>query len=266
MSEMEERRKFSVLELFRIDGESAIVTGGGKGLGRIACLALAEAGARVAVLDIEAETAELTAREVADAGGEARAWVCDVADEAQVVATFDAVAEAFGGIDILVNNAGIARREPAEGMATETWNAVQRVNLTAVFVCSREAGRRMLAKGRGAIVNLASIMGLTGGGYYPNLPYHASKGAVVNMTRSLAAEWASRGVRVNAVAPTFTETDLTLPLRENAEVTRHIEERTPMGRFARPEEMAGAILYLASPAASAVTGITLPVDCGWLAI
>jgi len=151
-------------------------------------------------------------------------------------------------------------------MPTETWDLVIAINQTAVFTCSREAGKHMLAKGKGAIINIASIMGLSGGGFYPNLPYHASKGAVVNMTRALAAEWAQRGVRVNAIGPTFTETDLTAPLRTNNQAKAFIEERTPMGRFAQPEEMAGAILYLASDAASAVTGITLPVDCGWLAI
>lgn len=263
---MDDRRQFSVLAMFRLDGRSAVVTGGGKGLGRIAALALAEAGARLAVLDLDEDTAHQTVAEIAEAGGSARAWTCDVADEAQVIATFDSIAEEFGGIDILVNNAGIARREPTETMSMEVWSQVIAVNQTAVFTCTREAGKRMLESGKGAIVNIASIMGLSGGGYYPNLPYHASKGAVVNMTRALASEWSGRGVRINAIAPTFTETDLTIPLQTNNEVRTFIEERTPMRRFAQPEEMAGAILYLASDAASAVTGITLPVDCGWLAI
>ncbi|MDP7538880.1 MAG: SDR family oxidoreductase [Alphaproteobacteria bacterium] len=263
---MNDRRSFSVLASFRLDGDTAIVTGGGKGLGRIACLALAEAGAKIAVLDLNEATVQQTVGEISEAGGEARAWVCDVTDEGAVIETFAAIVDAFGGIDILVNNAGIARRDPTESMPTETWDLVIAINQTAVFTCSREAGKHMLVKGKGAIINIASIMGLSGGGFYPNLPYHASKGAVVNMTRALAAEWAQRGVRVNAIGPTFTETDLTVPLRTNNQAKTFIEERTPMGRFAQPEEMAGAILYLASDAASAVTGITLPVDCGWLAI
>ena len=263
---MAEAKGYSVLDSFRIDGESAIVTGGGKGLGRVACLALAEAGAKVAVLDLDSETAEATAADIVAAGGEARAWICDVSDEARVDAVFDEVADAFGGIDILVNNAGTARREQSEDLPTETWDLLLRVNQSSVFYCSRAASRHMLANGHGKIINIASIMGVTGGGYHPNLAYHATKGAVVNMTRSLAAEWGRRGVRVNAIAPTYTETDLTIPLQENKQVRAYLEERTPMGRFAQPEEMAGAILYLASPASSAVTGILLPVDCGWLAI
>jgi NAD(P)-dependent dehydrogenase (short-subunit alcohol dehydrogenase family) len=263
---MAEATGYSVLDSFRIDGQSAIVTGGGKGLGRVACLALAEAGAKIAVLDLDGETAAATAGDIVDAGGEARAWVCDVSDETRVDAVFEEVAAAFGGINILINNAGTARREQSEDLPTETWDLLLRVNQSSVFFCSRAASRPMLANGHGAIVNMASIMGVTGGGYHPNLAYHATKGAVVNMTRSLAAEWGRRGIRVNAIAPTYTETDLTLPLQENKQVRAYLEERTPMGRFAKPEEMAGAILYLASPASSAVTGILLPVDCGWLAI
>jgi len=263
---MDERTPFTVLDKFRIDGERAVVTGAGKGLGRIAALTLAEAGARVAVLDLDPETAAATAAEIGKLGGEARAWTCDVGDEAQVDAVFAEVADAFGGIDILINNAGTARREAAESMPTATWDLLLRVNQSSVFYCTRAAARSMLANGHGAVVNVASIMGVTGGGYHPNLAYHATKGAVVNMTRSLAAEWGRRGVRVNAIAPTYTETDLTIPLQENKQVRAYLEERTPMGRFAMPEEMAGAILYLASPASSAVTGILLPIDCGWLAI
>lgn len=263
---MTERTSFSVLDRFRLDGERALVTGGGKGLGRVACLALAEAGAKVAVVDLDPETAALTVDEIVTAGGDARAWTCDVGEQERVDAVVDEIAQAFGGIDILVNNAGITRRDGAEALTPEKWDLIVRVNQSSVFYCSRAAGRHMLANGHGSIINVASIMGVTGGGYHPAFAYHATKGAVVNMTRSLAAEWGRRGVRVNAIAPTYTETDLTISLQQNKQVRAYLEERTPMGRFAKAEEMAGAFLYLASPASSAVTGILLPVDCGWLAI
>ena len=144
--------------------------------------------------------------------------------------------------------------------------AVASVNVTAAFLCSREVGRAMVAAGSGRIINIASIMGLTGGGLYPNLAYHTSKGAIVNMTRALAVEWARSGVRVNAIAPTYVKTRITEELRADKAMVAKIEDRTPMGRFAEPEDMAGAILFLASRASAMVTGHTLPVDGGWLAV
>ena len=151
-------------------------------------------------------------------------------------------------------------------MPLEVWDRITQMNQTQVFVCSREVGKHMIRGKKGSIINLASIMGVVGGGFYPNLPYHATKGAVVNMTRALAAEWAAHGIRVNAIAPTFVKTELTEKLRADAEKVKIVEERTPMGRFAEPEEMAGAFLFLASPASSMVTGHTLLVDGGWTAI
>jgi NAD(P)-dependent dehydrogenase (short-subunit alcohol dehydrogenase family) len=257
---------FSALALFRVDGDVAVVTGGAAGLGRIAALTLAEAGAHVCVTDIDHNRAGETVADIEAAGGKADAWLLDVTDNDAICRTIAEIAEKHGRIDILINNAGTAQRDPTESMPTEVWDRIVQMNQTQLFVCSREAGKHMLAQNKGAIVNLASIMGLTGGGMYPNLPYHATKGAVVNMTRALAAEWASRGVRVNAIAPTFTRTELTLPVRQDADLVAQIEARTPMGRMAEPEEMAGAILYLASPASSMVTGHTLPVDGGWMAI
>ena len=257
---------FSALALFRVDDDIAVVTGGAAGLGRIASLTLAEAGAHVCVTDIDHNRAGETVADIEAAGGKADAWLLDVADNDAICRVIAEIAEKHGRIDILVNNAGTAQRDPTESMPTEVWDRIVQMNQTQLFVCSREAGKHMLAQNKGVIINLASIMGLAGGGMYPNLPYHATKGAVVNMTRALAAEWASRGVRVNAIAPTFTRTELTLPVRQNADLVAQIEARTPMGRMAEPEEMAGAILYLASPASSMVTGHTLPVDGGWMAI
>ena len=145
------------------------------------------------------------------------------------------------------------------------WEKVVAVNLTGVFLCSRIAARSMMDRGGGAIVNLASIMGFSGGGIYPNVSYQATKGAVVNMTRALAVEWANAGIRVNAVAPTWVRTDLTAALLDQPGVMDRIASLTPMGRLATPEEVASAILFLASPAAAMVTGHTLPVDGGFLA-
>ena len=235
-------------------------------MGRVAALALGEAGAHVCVSDINLEWAEKVAEEIMKAGGAADARKMDVANNPEIESGIAGIIGQHGRIDILVNNVGLAKRAPTEKLSLEDWNEIVQVNQTQVFVCSREAGKHMLRAGEGSIINVSSIMGLVGGGFYPNLPYHATKGAVVNMTRALAAEWAGRGIRVNAIAPTFVKTNLTIPVRADPIATQWIIDKTPMGRFAEPEELAGAFLFLASPAASMVTGQTLAVDGGWTAV
>lgn len=216
------------------------MTGGAKGIGAATVKLLREAGAKVHSLDIESG--------------------CDVTDERQVKAAFARIGE----IDILVNNAGKAIRKSALEISKEEWQSVQDLNVTAVFFCSREALPYMKKRGGGSIVNLASIMGLSGG-IYPNASYHASKGAVVNLTRALALEWAADNIRVNAVAPTYVRTELTVPIFSSPEMMKTVMAHTPLGRLPEPEEIAAAILYLCSPAARCVTGVVLPVDSGYLA-
>jgi len=228
------------MDLFDLSGKVAVVTGGAKGIGAATAKLLEQAGARVEVLDIERG--------------------CDVSDEAAVKAAFARI----GGLDILVNNAGRAVRKPAVELPKEEWDAVIDLNLTATFLGSRLAHPYMKQRGGGAIVNLASIMGLSGG-IFPNASYQASKGGVVNLTRALALEWAADNIRVNAVAPTFVRTDLTVPIFSNAQVLDMVMSHTPLGRLPEVEDVAAAILYLCSPAARCITGITLPVDSGYLA-
>jgi NAD(P)-dependent dehydrogenase (short-subunit alcohol dehydrogenase family) len=237
---------------FRLDGEVAVVTGGASGIGRTVASALAAVGARVASFDLAADGED--------------GYAVDVADEAQVAAAFAQVVATHGRVDVLFNNAGIAIRRPSTELTVEDWNKVVAVNMTGVFLCAREAARHMLAGGRGGrIVNTASIMGFSGGGLYPNISYQATKGAVVNMTRALAVEWARQGIRVNAIAPTWVRTPLTRGITEKPELVQRIEQMTPMGRLAEPEEIVGAVLFLASRASAMVTGHTLAIDGGFLA-
>jgi NAD(P)-dependent dehydrogenase (short-subunit alcohol dehydrogenase family) len=231
---------FSSMDEFWLDGKVAVITGGAKGIGAATIALFKKYGARTFSLDITDG--------------------CDVTDEAAVKAAFARIEE----IDILVNNAGRAARKPAVELSLEEWNQVIELNLTATFLCSRLAHPYMKKRGGGAIVNLASIMGFSGG-IFPNASYQASKGGVVNLTRALALEWAADNIRVNAVAPTYVRTDLTVPIFGNPEMLEKVMQHTPLRRFPEVEEIAAAILYLCSPAARCITGITLPVDSGYLA-
>jgi NAD(P)-dependent dehydrogenase (short-subunit alcohol dehydrogenase family) len=253
------------LDAFRLDGKVAAITGGARGIGRATATAMARVGAAISILDRDVAAAEATAKAIAAGGAEVSVHATDVTDEAALERAFAAAVQHHGGIDILVNSAGIAMRHPAVEHPLADWEKVVAVNLTGVFLCSRIAARSMLQRGGGAIVNLASIMGLSGGGLYPNVSYQATKGAVVNMTRALAVEWAHSGIRVNAMAPTWVRTDLTATLIDQPGIIERIAELTPLRRLATPEEVAHAILFLASPAAAMITGHTLPVDGGFLA-
>jgi NAD(P)-dependent dehydrogenase (short-subunit alcohol dehydrogenase family) len=240
-------------DLFRLDGKVAVVTGGANGLGKAAAEMLASAGAKVAVLD------------KAESAGAHLALVADVTDEASLESAFASVVDRLGRVDILVNNAGIVSRGPAVEVKREDWDRVVGINLTGMFLSARIAARHMIAAGQGgAIVNTASIMGLSGG-LTPNIAYQTTKGGVVNMTRALALEWVDQRIRVNAVAPAYVRTALTAAFLDRSGIMEMIEAATPMKRLVEPEEVAAAILFLASPAASAITGTILPVDGGYLA-
>ena len=235
-------------------------------MGRSHAALMSERGADIIVHDIKEDGANETAEMVRANGQKASVLIADVRDVPDFTSKINQAEDEHGKIDILVNNAGTAQSQPKEDMSLEVWDRIVQINQTQVFLCSREVGKHMLKKKRGAIINLASIMGLVGGGLYPNFSYHATKGAVVNMTRALAAECPPHGVRVNAIAPTFVKTNLTQPLRSDETLSQLVIERTPMGRFAEPEVLAGAFLFLASAASSMVTGHILTVDGGWTAV
>jgi NAD(P)-dependent dehydrogenase (short-subunit alcohol dehydrogenase family) len=256
----------AVEALLSLVGKVAVVTGAGSGIGRATAMLMAEAGATVIVTDINREAAQETEADILEAAGRALAFHLDVSDEAAVEDLFNQVVKRAGVASILVNNAGMALRKPAVEYPLADWERVAAVNMTAVFLCARVAARHMIAAGTGgAIVNVSSIMGISGGGLYPNISYQTTKGAVVNMTRALAVEWAPHNIRVNAVAPTYVRTKFIAPILAQPELVDRIRAMTPLGRIAEPEEVAAAILFLAGPAATMITGHSLPVDGGFLA-
>jgi len=248
-----------------LDGKVAMITGGASGIGAATARLFARHGATLILADLNEGAAAGITRECEQSGGPALAVGMDVTVESQVESGMAAGVQRFGRLDILVNSAGISLRHPSLEMPVDVWDKVMAVNVKGTFLASRAAARHMQRSGGGSIVNLASIMSFSGFGFYPNPAYQASKGAVLNLTRAQAVEWAPLKIRVNAVAPTWVRTPLIKALLENAEVMERLRQVTPMQRVAEPEEVAEAILFLASPAASMTTGHTLAVDGGFLA-
>lgn len=258
-----ERPELLGTALFSLEGKVAVVTGAGRGLGRTMALALAAAGADVVCSARSSDEIESAAEEIRALGRRALAIPADITvpDACEHLAA--AAEEGLGPVDILVNNAGINIRKPVLDLSVEEYRRVLGTNLEGYFLCARAFGKGMVERGRGKVINISSIMGRVA------LPgqaaYASSKGAVEQLTKVLALEWAPHNVQVNALAPTYFETELTRPLFDDPERNAFITERTPAGRWGQPHELAGAVIFLASEASSYITGHTLVVDGGWTA-
>jgi len=250
---------------FDLSGKIALVTGAGGGIGSSIAMTLANAGADIAVVDSNAANAEHTAFDVKATGRRAVALTVDVREPDSVTAMADEATAQLGEIDILVNGAGIAFNKPSEDLTPEEWLRVIDVNLNGVFWCSQAIGRRMLARKSGVIVNIASMSGVIANKPQPQSHYNTSKAGVIMLTQSLAAEWADRNVRVNAVSPGYIGTEMTMLGMNTPEWKKTWLEMTPMARVGKPVEIANAVWYLASDAASFATGSNLIVDGGYTA-
>jgi NAD(P)-dependent dehydrogenase (short-subunit alcohol dehydrogenase family) len=253
----------NALDLFRLDGKTAIVTGGSRGLGQYMAEALSEAGASVVLCSRKKEDLEEVKQEIEEKGGKALALACDVTEPEEVENVVSEAEERFGAIDVLVNNSGATWGAPVLEMPLEKFDLVVRVNVRGTFLMSQTVGRRMIERGQGGkIVNISSIAGLVGGrpDYMQTIGYNSSKGAIISMTRDLATSWAQYGINVNAIAPGWFPTKMSGGLIEQFE--DEMLGDIPLGRFGKEEDIKGAILFLASPAADYVTGQTIVVDGG----
>jgi len=248
---------------FSLAGRVAVVTGAGRGIGRGLAMSLAATGASVAVAGRDLNALGELAAEIEADGGTAWPVHLDVTDIADIDAAFDKVRDQFGSVDILVNNAGLGANHPAENVTEADWDEIMDVNLKGLFFCCRAAGRIMLDQGRGSIVNLSSQAGVVG--IRDHAVYSASKGGVNLLTKVLALEWSSRGINVNAVAPTFIYTPGTAERLDQPDYLAGVLERIPAGKVGTINDVAGAVIYLASSAADMVTGHVLVVDGGWTA-
>jgi 2-deoxy-D-gluconate 3-dehydrogenase len=252
-----------VSDLFDLDGKVALVTGASRGLGAAMAVALATAGARVALHASEQPPAETSAAIARIGPSRTRCFTANLASRAAVDRLVPDVVAAFGRLDILVNNAGVIRRTPAADHGDELWDEVIEINLTSVFRLSRAAGQHMVQRGEGGkIINVASLLSFQGGVTVPG--YAAAKGGVAQLTKALANEWAPQHINVNAIAPGYMRTDNTRALQDDEVRSRQIVERIPAGRWGEPQDMAGAVLFLASRASDYVHGHVLVVDGGWM--
>jgi NAD(P)-dependent dehydrogenase (short-subunit alcohol dehydrogenase family) len=253
----------NALDLFRLDGKTAIVTGGGRGLGRYMAEALSDAGASVVLCSRKMEPLEEVCREIEAGGGRALAVECDVTDPDEVEKVVSAAVENFGSMDVVVNNSGATWGALPEEMPLDRFDQVMRVNVRGTFLMSQAAGRRMIEGGTGGtIINISSVAGIVGGhpDFMQTVGYNSSKGAIISMTRDLATSWAQHNITVNAIAPGW------FPTRMSGGLIEKFEEEMlggiPLGRFGNPEDLKGVAIFLASPAAAYVTGQTIVVDGG----
>lgn len=251
----------SIIDKFRLDGKSAFVTGGARGIGKSVATAFAEAGADVAIVDVDIATAEATAAEIAAATGRRMtAIACDVTDPEQVDRMVDEVVKTYGKLDVAFCNAGICINEAAENMTYAQWSRVININLTGVFLTAQAAGRQMLRQGGGSIINTASMSAHIVNVPQPQCAYNASKAGVIQLTKSLAVEWAARNVRVNCISPGYIGTDLTLSSPSLVPLIEQWNRMSPIHRLGKPEELQAICVYLASDASPFTTGGDFVVD------
>jgi len=245
----------------------AIITGARRGMGRAHALALAKAGAKVVVSDISQEDCEIVVGEIKKAGGEALAVKCDVSKKQEVDNMVKAAVGKWGRVDILVNNAGICQFKPFLEITEEEWDRTIDINLKGYFLCAQAASREMVKQKSGAIVNIASIaMGQMGVGFATLAHYSASKGGIVAMTETMAIELGPYNIRVNAIAPGVIDTPMVDPLKSDPKTMEGTLTRVPLHRMGKPEEVSNLVLFLASDASSYMTGSTVVIDGGWLAV